>query len=68
MVEARSGFFRAGLDAVFGVLETGRDMLKLPRRGGALQRHAPTVADGGEAPGRPGERVGTGSAISLVKL
>jgi hypothetical protein len=27
MVEARSGFFRAGLEAVFEVLEAGRDML-----------------------------------------
>jgi hypothetical protein len=39
MVEARSGFFRAGLDAVFRVLETGRDMLNSLRRGGALQRY-----------------------------
>jgi hypothetical protein len=27
MVEARNGFFRTGLDAVFRVLEAGRDML-----------------------------------------
>jgi hypothetical protein len=39
MAEARSGFFRAGLDAVFRVLETGRDMLKLPPTWGALQRY-----------------------------
>src|SRR3984885_9059564 len=39
MVEARSGFFRAGLDAVFTVLETGRGMLNSLSRGGALQRY-----------------------------
>jgi hypothetical protein len=34
-------FFRAALDVVFRVLETGRDMLKLPLTdaGGALQRY-----------------------------
>jgi hypothetical protein len=34
MVEARSGFFRAGLESVFKVLEAGRDAARLSAMAG----------------------------------